>query len=234
MAADPDSEIVTATRVTAGNQGDADAAVGLLTDVLSDLGEAGPAETGSTQEPDPEQEPDPAPGATAYGAACATCPLAAQCTSAAGGRTVTVSRHGERLARARANSADPAWQADYRASRPKVERKIAHLMRRRHGGRRARMRGREKIAADFSLLAAAVNIARLDPGHTPRGSPPPKSAPDRPRNGPRPSGDGPIRREPGGSEALGREPTTRKSPLNTSHLDEHWIPRLKSCRAVSG
>ncbi|MCW2871117.1 transposase [Actinacidiphila oryziradicis] len=99
-------------------------------------------------------------GAARFGAACVSCPLAAQCTTA-GGRTVTVSRHEERLARARANSADPAWQADYRATRPKVERKIAHLMRRRHGGRRARMRGREKIAADFSLLAAAVNIARL-------------------------------------------------------------------------
>jgi hypothetical protein len=34
-------------------------------------------------------------------------------------------------------------------------------MRRRHGGRRARMRGRDKIAADFSLLAAAVNLARF-------------------------------------------------------------------------
>lgn len=34
-------------------------------------------------------------------------------------------------------------------------------MRRRHGGRRARGRGRLKVAADFSLLAAAVNLARL-------------------------------------------------------------------------
>ena len=34
-------------------------------------------------------------------------------------------------------------------------------MRRRHGGRRARVRGRIKVAADFSLLAAAVNLARL-------------------------------------------------------------------------
>ena len=57
--------------------------------------------------------------------------------------------------------ADPAWQADYRATRPKVERKIGHLMRRRHGGRRARVRGTAKVAADFSLLAAAVNLARL-------------------------------------------------------------------------
>jgi len=34
-------------------------------------------------------------------------------------------------------------------------------MRRRHGGRRARVRGRTKVAADFSLLAAAVNLARF-------------------------------------------------------------------------
>ena len=34
-------------------------------------------------------------------------------------------------------------------------------MRRKHGGRRARMRGQTKIDADFALLAAAVNLARL-------------------------------------------------------------------------
>jgi hypothetical protein len=34
-------------------------------------------------------------------------------------------------------------------------------MRRKHGGRHARVRGQTKIAADFSLLAAAVNLARL-------------------------------------------------------------------------
>jgi hypothetical protein len=85
----------------------------------------------------------------------------ARCTTAKDGRKVTVSSHEARLTRARANSGDPGWLADYRATRPKVERKIAHLMRRRHGGRRARMRGRAKIAADFSLLAAAVNLARL-------------------------------------------------------------------------
>ena len=42
-----------------------------------------------------------------------------------------------------------------------MERKIAHLMRRRHGGRRARVRGHAKVDADFTLLAAAVNLARL-------------------------------------------------------------------------
>jgi IS5 family transposase len=35
------------------------------------------------------------------------------------------------------------------------------MMRRRHGGRRVRARGRVKVNADFNLLAAAVNLARL-------------------------------------------------------------------------
>jgi Transposase DDE domain/Transposase domain (DUF772) len=100
-------------------------------------------------------------GTARFGTACAGCPLAAQCTSSKQGRTVAISRHEAELARARAAQTDPAWQADYKATRPKVERKIGHLMRRRHGGRRARVRGRPKVAADFSLLAAAVNIARF-------------------------------------------------------------------------
>jgi IS5 family transposase len=62
---------------------------------------------------------------------------------------------------ARARQADPVRGADYRATRPKVERKLAHLVRRRHGGRRVRVRGLGKVAADFTLLAAAVNLARL-------------------------------------------------------------------------
>jgi len=65
------------------------------------------------------------------------------------------------LAEARQRQQDPDWAADYRATRPKVERKIDHLMRRRHGGRRARVRGRTKVAADFNLLAAAHNLARI-------------------------------------------------------------------------
>jgi hypothetical protein len=34
-------------------------------------------------------------------------------------------------------------------------------MRHKHGARRARVHGQAKIAADFSLLAAATNLARL-------------------------------------------------------------------------
>jgi Transposase DDE domain len=64
------------------------------------------------------------------------------------------------LAAARARQRDPAWLANYRATRPKVERKLAHLLRRRHGGRRARVRGLVRVGQDFKLLAAAVNLAR--------------------------------------------------------------------------
>jgi hypothetical protein len=77
------------------------------------------------------------------------------------GRTVSVTPHEEALARARARQKDQGWRDDYRATRPKVERKIAHLMRRKHGGRSARVRGTKKVDDDFRLLAAAVNLARL-------------------------------------------------------------------------
>jgi hypothetical protein len=100
-------------------------------------------------------------GTASFWPHCTHCPLRAQCTTAPDGRTVSVGIHERHLADARARQRDPDWVADYRATRPKVERKIGHLMRRRHGGRRARVRGTTKIAADFALLAAAVNLARL-------------------------------------------------------------------------
>lgn len=100
-------------------------------------------------------------GMASFADACADCPLRRQCTSAAGGRTIKVGRHEQRLADARRQQQDPAWTGDYRATRPKVERKIGHLMRRRHGGRRARVRGTRKVDADFNLLAAAQNVARF-------------------------------------------------------------------------
>jgi hypothetical protein len=100
-------------------------------------------------------------GQASFGPACATCPLRGQCTSAQAGRTVTITAYEHELAAARARQADPVRAADYRATRPKVERKLAHLVRRRHGGRRVRVRGLAKVAADFNLLAAAVNLARL-------------------------------------------------------------------------
>ena len=67
----------------------------------------------------------------------------------------------EVLDRARKRQRDPAWRQNYRATRPKVERKLAHMMRRKHGGRRARVRGTVRVRQDFAMLAAAVNLARL-------------------------------------------------------------------------
>lgn len=100
-------------------------------------------------------------GYACFGRACSDCLLRLQCTTAKDGRVITISPHEALLAEARQAQADPDWQADYKATRPKVERKQAHLMRRRHGGRRARVRGKVRVAQDFKLLAAAANLARL-------------------------------------------------------------------------
>ncbi len=100
-------------------------------------------------------------GTAAFADHCASCPLREQCTTAAGGRTVSIGVNEDVLSRARARQKDPGWMQDYRRTRPKVERKIAHLVRRKHGGRRARVRGRERVGQDFTFLAAAVNLARL-------------------------------------------------------------------------
>ena len=100
-------------------------------------------------------------GRARFGVACSVCPLRNGCTSSVGGRVVAIHPHEASLAAARSRQRDPAWLADYRAHRPKVERRLAHLLRRRHGGRRARVRGLVRVAQDFKLLAAAVNLARL-------------------------------------------------------------------------
>lgn len=234
LAADPDSEIITDTEVSAGNVGDAAVAADLIDDLLDAAATQPPdgavAEEPVTAEPDTEGPITEAPavygdaaygagefldrlagsgveancktqppsntgelfskdefavdldedtvtcpagevadivrdrggdGVASFGMACADCPMRAWCTTASGGRTIKVGRYEDLLAEARQRQRDPAWVADYRATRPKVERKIGHLMRRKHGGRRARVRGRSKVDADFNLLAAAVNLARL-------------------------------------------------------------------------
>jgi len=100
-------------------------------------------------------------GRARFGAACNLCPLRDACTTSVRGRVVTISPREAELTAARARQRDPAWRADDRATRPKVERKLAHLLRRRHGGRRARVRGLVRVAQDWKLLAAATNLARF-------------------------------------------------------------------------
>jgi len=100
-------------------------------------------------------------GVASFGSHCRACPLVEHCTRSRSGRTVTVNIREDVLARARARQTDPAWVADYRATRPKIERKLAHLTRHKHGGRKARVRGLLRVGDDFRMRAAAMNLARL-------------------------------------------------------------------------
>jgi hypothetical protein len=230
IAEDPDSEIITDTKVTAGNASDGSVAEDLIADLLdTELGDTVAGTAGDAEHPDADADAEEPSvyGDAAYGTgefqqrlddagidskcrtqppakpkdrfgkarftidldadtvtcpntvtvtirrgvhgdgiayfadACADCSLRDECTQATAGRTIRVGVHEAALARHRQRQQDPHWRDDYRATRPKVERKLGHLMRHRHGGRRARMRGRAKIDADFNLLAAAANLARL-------------------------------------------------------------------------
>jgi hypothetical protein len=244
IAIDPDSEIITATTVTAGNVADGDVAEELAKDVLVEVppvsspDEAAQSKTTTavlSNEPQPTTPPTEAAvpveiyGDSSYGTAkfveaiesagaeanvkvqppsapegkftkdafdvdltnntvrcpagalvvirpsthsdglrianfgvqCNSCPLRGQCTDGKEGRTIRVHPHEATLQRSRKLQQEPTWKARYRATRPKVERKISHLMRRRHGGRRARVRGRARVTHDFALLGAAQNLRRL-------------------------------------------------------------------------
>jgi len=92
---------------------------------------------------------------------CGTCPLRAACTRSRAGRQVAINTHESILQKARAEQTDPEWVATYRANRPLVEAKIAHLVRRGWGGRRGRTRGLKRIATDLDTRASAINWARL-------------------------------------------------------------------------
>ena len=96
-----------------------------------------------------------------FGGSCAECPLRSRCTQSKSGRTIKLHPKHEILDRHRKRQRDEGWKKRYRTVRPRVERKIGHLMRRKHGGRRARVRGRERVEQDFALLAATINLARL-------------------------------------------------------------------------
>jgi hypothetical protein len=96
-----------------------------------------------------------------FGKHCTNCPLKPECTTSRSGRLIRIHNKEATLQRSRLRQRDKEWKERDRATRPKVERKIAHLMQRRHGGRRARVRGRNRIRDDFSLLCATANLKRL-------------------------------------------------------------------------
>jgi Transposase DDE domain/Transposase domain (DUF772) len=215
ISIDPDSEIITANDVTAGNVGDGQAAGPLLDEALAQPDENkvtevyGDASYGTAdivekleeedvevnvkvQEPSPpnkglfaksafdidlEQQTVRCPqgivvpiklrkgpdrvGIASFESHCQDCPLKPTCTTSKTGRSIRIHAKEPTLQRARLRQRSEEWKQNYRSIRPKVERKIGHLMRRRHGGRRARVRGRDRVKADFSLLCAATNLKRL-------------------------------------------------------------------------
>jgi len=221
IAVDAESEIITATEVTAGNVGDASAAEALLADVFTNrqdtaASDAPPEETKAevygdasygtadlveklesagivpnvkVQPPSGREgmfsqddfEIDTVAGTVAcpagtrvvlrvlrdgsstadFAGNCAECPLRSQCTKSKSGRTIHLHPKHKTLDRHRKHQRDPEWKKNYRKVRPRVERKLAHMMRRKHGGRRARVRGCERVRHDFALLSASINLARL-------------------------------------------------------------------------
>jgi hypothetical protein len=96
-----------------------------------------------------------------FGQLCQSCPLRAAFTTARRGRVTSIHPHEAALQHAKARQQDPAWQQDYRAHRPVVERKISHFTRRPWGARKARCRGRARILTDILTRASAINLARL-------------------------------------------------------------------------
>lgn len=100
-------------------------------------------------------------GLASFGVACAGCSMRSSCTDGKEGRGIRIHPKEATLQRSRARQSSATWKTQYRATRPKVERKLAHLVFRKHGGRRARMRGCERNRHDFALLGAAHNLKRL-------------------------------------------------------------------------
>lgn len=101
-------------------------------------------------------------GRAEFGPHCDGCRLRESCTTAASGRVVTIHSKEKVLQAHKKAQADPEWQDAYRGTRPKVERKLGHFVRRAWGGRKARVRGKKRVATDADTRAAAVNLSRLD------------------------------------------------------------------------
>jgi IS5 family transposase len=97
-------------------------------------------------------------GRVSFGAACASCPLMSQCTTAKNGKKMQIHPHDKLRRQHRAQAAEPEFQAVYRQHRPMVERSIAWMTR---GARRVPYRGVAKNNAWWVTRAAGINLKRL-------------------------------------------------------------------------
>jgi hypothetical protein len=89
---------------------------------------------------------------------CNNCKLRHRCTTATGGRTITLHPHHDLLAAARAHANTDAFHTSYRQHRPMIERSIAWLVRR---CRRLRYRGTDRNRLWLAHRCAAINLQRL-------------------------------------------------------------------------
>jgi len=184
-------------------------------------------------------------GMATFAGACTSCAIDAHCTNTKAGRSIAIGANGAVLARA--CQQDPRWVANHwttrlpghRATGSKVEHTIAHRMQRKHGGPTAPVRGRLNVATDFTLLAAAVNVASIgtlgacstptdgqarEAEEWPSG---PRTAHHQPRTSPRREDRSqlftarattkpPPQRPPG----INTRSAAKNTPQDTSHLDE--------------
>ena len=93
---------------------------------------------------------------------CAPCPLLGQCMKKPPkrfGRNVRKNDYEKEYARAREKTTTEAY-ASVRSEHPKVERKLGEMVN-RHGGRRARYRGRGKVLIQELMAATATNVKRV-------------------------------------------------------------------------
>jgi transposase len=93
---------------------------------------------------------------------CAACPFLHRCMAklpAKDGRSVTKNDYQAEYDAARQRAQTQAYD-QVRQEHPKVERKLAEMVR-YHGGRRARYRGRRRVKIQFLLIGIVVNIKRM-------------------------------------------------------------------------
>lgn len=95
-------------------------------------------------------------------ATCRACPLQPRCMKQPPqryGRAVSKTDYQSEHDRARQKTTTPQYAA-VRREHPKIERKLGEVMN-RHGGRRARYRGRAKVLIQQLMACTATNVKRL-------------------------------------------------------------------------
>jgi len=103
---------------------------------------------------------------------CAVCPLQAQCLATLShkkGRSVIKNDYQAAYDAARARAATDRY-AEGRRQHPRVERKLADIVR-DHGGRRSRYRGRWRVQIQYLLTGLVVNVKRMVKLLCPAGAP---------------------------------------------------------------